>query len=221
MRTASSDRETTRARLLDAAASVFAARGYRGATMREIALRARANLAAAHYHFGSKQDLYLEVARSYFEEMEERLTAAGVDAHAPPPDRSRAELERALGLRIETMLELLVEDSGGHARIMQRELADPGDALPEIVRRFVEPMRSDLDALVSRLEPDLPRDEVERCTRSIAGQIWFYATHRAALLRMMGRESYPRGFARVTAAHITRFSLAGITAAATAERRTA
>lgn len=215
------DRESTRARLLEAAAGVFAARGYRGATMREIALRARANLAAAHYHFGSKQELYLEVARSYFEEIEERLTAAGVDAHSPAPGRSRAELEHALGLRIATLLELLIEDAGGHARIIQRELADPGDALPEIVRRFVEPMRSDLDALVSRLEPALSRDEVERCTRSIAGQIWFYATHRAALLQMMGRAAYPRGFARTTAAHITRFSLAGVSAAATAERRSA
>ena len=54
----------TRDRLIEAAAGVFAERGYRGATMREIAERAGANLAAAHYHFGSKLDLYRDVVRS-------------------------------------------------------------------------------------------------------------------------------------------------------------
>lgn len=211
--------QDTRERLLEAAAGVFAARGYRGATLREITVRARVNLAAAHYHFGSKEELYLAVARRYFEELEARLAKEG----AVPPGhvwpRSRQALEDLLERRIRTLLELLLEDPGGHVLLMLRELCDPGEGFPEIVRRFVDPQRRELEALVSRLEPSLPPEAVSRCARSIVGQAWFYATHRPALLLLLGRQRYPRGFAREMAAHILRFSLGGLGALASRRSR--
>ena len=211
--------ERTRERLLDAAQAVFAAHGYRGATMREIADRARANLASAHYHFGSKEDLYLEVSRRQYEEIEKRLAAEGAaqpaDAESAP---SRAVLEQRLEGRVRAMLALLLETPGHHGLLMQRELCDPSDALPVIVQRFIEPLRRQMDRLVSDLEPGLSREEVERCSRSIVGQIYFYVTHRPALLLMLGRERYPRGFEADIAEHVTRFSLGGLSAVAAASR---
>lgn len=112
------------------------------------------------------------------------------------------------------MIDLIVGDPGGHVLLMQRELCDPGEALPEIVRRFADPQRRAFETLVSRLEPSLSRSEIERCAWSIVGQIWFYATHRPALLLLLGRDRYPKGFARSVAAHVTRFTVGGITAIA-------
>src|SRR2546425_13367601 len=48
----------TRRRLLEAAGEVFAERGFRDATIREICQRAKANIAAAPYTFGDKEGLY-------------------------------------------------------------------------------------------------------------------------------------------------------------------
>ena len=48
----------TRARLLDVAESLFAERGYHGVSLREIVSAAGVNVAAAHYHFGSKDELF-------------------------------------------------------------------------------------------------------------------------------------------------------------------
>ena len=45
------DRET-RERLLKAAEALFAERGFKRVTVREICLAARANVAAVNYHFG-------------------------------------------------------------------------------------------------------------------------------------------------------------------------
>ncbi len=58
-----SSQTKTRQQLLEAAGPVFAEHGYRAATVREICLRAGANVASIHYHFGDKEKLYLEVLR--------------------------------------------------------------------------------------------------------------------------------------------------------------
>src|SRR5215831_4351719 len=51
----------TRERLLEAAGAVFAEHGFRDATIREICEKAKANVAAVHYHFGDKDALYAAV----------------------------------------------------------------------------------------------------------------------------------------------------------------
>ena len=47
----------TRESLLDAAESLFAEHGIQASSLRMITQRAGANLAAVHYHFGSKEGL--------------------------------------------------------------------------------------------------------------------------------------------------------------------
>src|ERR1700738_1302224 len=53
--------DPTREKLIEVAEHVFADRGYQAATIREICVRARANVAAVNYHFGDKLGLYTEV----------------------------------------------------------------------------------------------------------------------------------------------------------------
>lgn len=48
---------TTRERILDAAESLFIERGFAATSLRAIASLAEVNLAATHYHFGSKEGL--------------------------------------------------------------------------------------------------------------------------------------------------------------------
>ena len=50
--------QETRQRLLEAAARLFAARGFTHVTVREICNAANANVAAVNYHFGDKLGLY-------------------------------------------------------------------------------------------------------------------------------------------------------------------
>jgi AcrR family transcriptional regulator len=204
------DPPATRRRILAAAGALFAERGFRAATMRAIAQRARVNLAAAHYHFGSKRDLYLAVVRGEFEKLEKRLAERGASPGASLDRLSRAELAEMLRRRVEAMLETVLDESSVHGAIMQREMTDPSDALPVIVKQFIDPMRRGMERLVARLAPELSPEAVEHCTRSLVGQTFFYLTHRPALLLLMRRAHYPRDLARAAAEHITAFSLGGI-----------
>jgi AcrR family transcriptional regulator len=204
-------RPGTRERLLEAAGAVFAARGYRGATLREIARRAGTNLAAANYHFGSKQRLYREVARSHFQRLQRRLAESGALAEPEAlAALSPAQLGDLLRARVRTMLETLLDRENPHATLMKRELADPTEALPFMVRRYVEPLHRDLERLLAALAPALAPAELERCALSAIGQVSFYLLARPALLLLMRRKDYPRGFADEVADHVTRFTLGAL-----------
>jgi AcrR family transcriptional regulator len=51
----------TRTRLMDVAEVLFAERGFHGVSLREVVCAAEVNVAAAHYHFGSKEELFGQV----------------------------------------------------------------------------------------------------------------------------------------------------------------
>lgn len=70
---------STKARILAAAEEIFAARGFDGASTREIAARAEVNISSLHYHWESKEALYLAVYRNIYH----RLHAVMQDELAP------------------------------------------------------------------------------------------------------------------------------------------
>lgn len=57
-RSASTKGAVTRAKILKAAVDLFAARGYEGASIRDIEQRAEVNRGLITYHFGSKDDIW-------------------------------------------------------------------------------------------------------------------------------------------------------------------
>ena len=78
----------TRARLLEAAASVYARRGFGGATLDEVAAEAGFTKGAVYSHFGSKENLLLAL-------MEEHL-ASQIAEQIGLFDRDRSTWERPL-----------------------------------------------------------------------------------------------------------------------------
>jgi AcrR family transcriptional regulator len=84
----SARRAQTRARLLEAAAQVYARRGFAGATLDEVAAEAGFTKGAVYAHFGSKENLLLAL-------VEEHL-AGQVAEQMALFDRDRATWERPL-----------------------------------------------------------------------------------------------------------------------------
>lgn len=211
----------TPARLLDAAVELFASRGFHGTSVRDIAERAGANVAAGHYHYGSKEGLYLEVLREQFAEVRAQLERRGATRPARALRRAtRGELLKLLEARITTMLELMVgPPPSAHAQLMLREMCDPTDAMPMIVAEFIEPQTREMEQLVVRLVPGAGHETVMQIVFSIIGQVLFYRFTMPMLLMMRRESRYPRGFARRTARHITRFSLHAIDGIAAAQRK--
>ena len=76
--------EPTRARILDAAAPVFAEHGFAGASTRTLAAAAGVNIATLAYHFGDKEGLYAAVVDRIYEQ----LLAVDLELTRLPPGRA-------------------------------------------------------------------------------------------------------------------------------------
>jgi AcrR family transcriptional regulator len=87
--TRAESRELTRARLLDAAATVFARRGYRGAAVEEIAAEAGYTIGALYSNFSGKEELLLAFLEQRIAEVGERIVTAA-QAEEQPVDKLRA-----------------------------------------------------------------------------------------------------------------------------------
>jgi AcrR family transcriptional regulator len=71
--------DPTRDKLLDVAGRIFADRGYRAATIREICVAAGANVAAVNYHFGDKLGLYTEAVQQSMRAAEIEAVKSALD----------------------------------------------------------------------------------------------------------------------------------------------
>lgn len=194
----------TRRRLLDAAIEVFADKGFRSATIDQISRRAGANIAAAHYHFGSKEGLYAAVF-----DHAEKQRLVGAPLPEPPTD---APSELRLRAHITGFLTRLLDPARPvwMARLLAQEMIEPTRALDRLVRRR---MRANHELIASAIRDLLGRaaspDRVRLCTLSVIAQCVFYRNSAAVISRLYPDLAPAQDVDRI-ADHVTRFSLAAI-----------
>ena len=200
------DSPETRARLLEAAGSTFAELGYRNATVREICRRARANIAALHYHFGGKQEMYTAVLADAAQKSFEKWPIGGsVPADAPPESRLEAF--------IRNYLERLLDEGrpAWFGQLFARELVEPTGALDELAKTFARPQLERLMGIVTELlAPAATEPTVRACCTSIVGQCLFFKHARPMIERLMPQQGFGPDARAQLARHIVAFSLAGI-----------
>lgn len=127
---------TTRLRLVEAASTLFAERGYGGASVRDICNLARVNPGAVSYHYGGKRQLYRTVLRQAAERLARGEASGPADAASPPLDL------RAVVRRVFRRL-------GGDpvaTRLLLRDLAEGGtlavEALEPTLRGAIDGLRA-------------------------------------------------------------------------------
>jgi len=95
-------REDTANRIVSAATKLFATRGYDGTSTKVICREADANIAAIHYHFGSKENLYRHIIEQF---AAERLESARRTLQTPlNADDLKVRLEIFLRQVLEALL---------------------------------------------------------------------------------------------------------------------
>ncbi len=194
----------TRSRLLEAGARLFAARGFRDVTVREICHEARANVAAVNYHFGDKLGLYREVLQTAIDAMRETNDAA---REAGQGQTAEERLRRYITIFVQRLLGS--KDDTVH-RLVSREINEPTPALDAIVEQGVRPRIEYLSGLVAEITGCKPSDQrVLRCVASIQAQSLAFRPNPIA--ERLGLVMTPtRANLEDVADHIATFSIAGV-----------
>jgi TetR/AcrR family transcriptional regulator, regulator of cefoperazone and chloramphenicol sensitivity len=200
----------TKQRLLEAAGEVFAARGFRAATIREICQRASANVAAVNYHFSDKEGLYFAVMKSGSEAaLKKYPPTLGLGPTATGEERLHAFIRSML---------FRIADKGQpswHGKLISHEMANPTKALPALIDKVYKPALKQLEAIVRELVGGrVAITVVRQCLLSILGQCSYFHYARPAIQHIHPEQGFEPADIERLAKHITQFSLAGIRQAA-------
>ncbi|WP_395748411.1 CerR family C-terminal domain-containing protein [Prosthecobacter sp.] len=138
------DAEARRERLLKAAATVFAKDGFEKASLRAICLKAKANVAAVKYYFGSKEGLYREVFLS---------SCRGSMEKDPPVTLAQGDApEETLRRWIHHLLDHVLLKRAANpvkSQIMAHEMREPTPCMNEFIKLIVRPFHEELERIIA------------------------------------------------------------------------
>jgi TetR/AcrR family transcriptional regulator, regulator of cefoperazone and chloramphenicol sensitivity len=193
----------TRRKLLETAAVVFAEHGFTATTIRMISGRAKVNVAAVNYHFGSKEALYHEVLRYVRRHAYEKYPMhCGLSPDATNQERLYAFVHSFL-------LRIFGEESNlGFGTLMIREMVEPTSALDMIVDEGIRALFGQLTDIVQGLlgeHADMAL--VQSCSRNVISQCVFYLCSRSVIKRMSPEQTFGPADLELISEQITMFNL--------------
>src|SRR5947199_4670584 len=163
----------TKQRILDAAESLFMEHGFEATSLRSITAAADVNLAAANYHFGSKEELFHAVLTRRLDPMNQErldLLTALERAAAPGP----VTCEQILSAMFVPALKLARDrERGGKnfLRLLGRAYADPAPFIRQFLSAQYAVMIVRFKSAFGRALPYLPRKELSWRLHFIMGAL--------------------------------------------------
>ena len=169
----------TKTDLLDAAERLFAEKGFDGTAIREITRAAGVNVAAIHYHYGSKEEVLRGVTDRIVGPLNDRrfelLDRALADAHPDPPS-IEAILEAVIRPDIETLQELQ-KRGPTVAHFLGRTYMDPTPWIQQMAQeQFAEAQTRFIPVLAAALDHLSVEEILWRMFRVTAILIHLFAT---------------------------------------------
>jgi AcrR family transcriptional regulator len=198
--------DDTRDRLLQAAAEIFAEKGFAATTVREICLRAPANLALINYYFGDKLELYREVLQKaiHNEDPSRAAEAAGADKVEDPEE----ELRRMIRAMLERGLDRSKQSSLRY-RLMMQEFSHPSRATDLVIDLTLKPVYDRLREIVGailRLPP--AHTKTRLAAHSVIGQVVHFAHAGPVLPTLWPQMEMKPAQRKLIATHIADLTLA-------------
>ena len=151
----------TKQRILDAAERLFADRGF-SASMRQVTREADANLAAVHYHFGSKEALIEAVFARRLGPLNRRRLEA-LDKVEAVAGGDTPELERIVEAFVGPALRMAHNPAfGGEVfmRLLGHTLSRPHGTVRDMFTSQFREVFSRFSEVLRRALPELPPDEL-------------------------------------------------------------
>ena len=201
--------DATKTKLLEAAGEEFALKGFEGATVREICIKAGVNQAGVNYHFGNKERLYVQAViaahhcRSQLPEQIECETSTPTEA-----------LRLYIYSFLKNVLDIQRDTKTWHSELMMREILHPTAACDALVKESIGPQFARLRHILGSICPEADNTRLDVIGFSVVGQCLHYKMANAICERLMTPERHAQLDLNYLADHITGFTLAALGLAA-------
>lgn len=165
----------TRERLLDTAERLFAEDGIGRTSLRAITLAAGVNVAAIHYHFGSKEALLQAVFARRLEPVNRERLARLERIETAHSDSDPLPLEPLLEAFLAPLVELPREPDGASLTVLfGRLLTEPEELIAELMREQFREVVDRFSAALERAGLGLSRPEILwrlHCSIGVMGHV--------------------------------------------------
>ncbi len=182
--------------------------------MRDITTDAGCNVASVNYHFGGKDNLYLETFRSMLAFLrEQRLSVLDkIMERKPPPT-----LEEFLRSFAEGFVDPLTDESRGRLfmALVSREMSDARLPHDVFLNEFIHPILERAMVALAEFGPQLEPAAARMCIMSMVGQL-LHALRAHHLFTAQGASELMPERLSDYVAHFVTFSVGGINACAVA-----
>ena len=152
----------TKERILDTAESLFMEHGFEATGLRHITTEAGVNLAAVHYHFGGKEELFEAVLRRRLDPMNQERVALLSELETAAGGKPLT-CESIIGAMFIPALKLARDKARGgknFLRLLGRAYADPAPFIRQFLSAEYAPMIARFKTAFSRTLPHLPAREL-------------------------------------------------------------
>lgn len=170
----------TKEQIITVAERLFAERGFAGTTLRSVVSEAGVNLAAVHYHFGSKEELFRAVVQRFSRPIVEKELVLLEQFKAGPEVPS---VETILTAMLKANLEILVQDQDHllvRAQFMGRCRTEPKPIQSIADEEFAAACETCLDVM-QRALPEQSRSQLR----------WKFDLVIATLIRVLTEAGQP------------------------------
>ncbi len=160
-------------RILDAAETLFMEHGFEATSLRVITAAAGVNLAAANYHFGSKEELFQAVLTRRLDPMNQERVRL-LDRFEAETAPAVVPCERILSALFIPALRLARDRQRGgknFLRLLGRAYADPAPFIRQFLSEQYALMIARFKAAFARALPHLPRKELSWRLHFIMGAL--------------------------------------------------
>lgn len=206
------DREETHERILQAAENLFSSKGFEATSVRDITTEASCNVASVNYHFGGKENLYLEAFRSLLSEVRDWRIASMRGDMADNPEMSLEDFVESFA---SAFMEPLVDQSRGRffLGLISHEMNDPHLPPSVFVEEFVRPLAEVSIEGFERFGPPMEPMVQRLCLMSVVAQLLHALKARIMFADDQEPVMVPADL-QEHVRHIIRFSAGGIRACA-------
>jgi AcrR family transcriptional regulator len=209
--TSAGPEDNTRRRILGAAEALFSEKGPTATSVRAITRAAGCNVAAVNYHFGGKDNLYVETMRRLLSDMRDEFVERITTLH----ERTsvKAGLEDFLERFVTAAVEMFGRTHRGRNMLAycQRGWHRSQGPPPDYIEVFLLPVMTVSIDQLQRLGLSLDANTARFCLVSLWSQIIVAVNMMGIADRNDPQSDFPVDLSGL-ASHIVRFSSAGISA---------